>query len=408
MQQGAVCASPEEFDQGTVEADLAQADAQLKSLYTFKVLLLGPGESGKSTVLKQLKAIHNVKPTPGEIEGCKKALHQNTLECMRALVKQAGEFKLEIEDEDDRKTASWLLDGDVYEDTMITPAEAKAIQKLWESKAIRETYAQRDKFWILESIEYYVENVSRFAEEEFKPDEKDFVMCRIRTTGAIENKLKVPYAGRQPDEPEHIFFNIVDVGGQRNERKKWFNMFSDVKAIIFLVNLAGYNSVLFESNTRNRMVEALEVFGTITGHQNEAKRVKNPNSKKKKGAALFKNVPIYLVLNKKDLFEVQIRKVGLDKTFPDYKDGTKTDKAVEFIRQKFRDRCPQDKKIEEIFDITGLSRAEVKRAFNDIRRALLAKNRAKIKADRKKILETRASLEKKKAGGGKDGGCSIM
>jgi len=36
------------------------------------------------------------------------------------------------------------------------------------------------------------------------------------------------------------------VGGQRSERKKWIKCFDDVKAVLFIVNLGGYNSVLFE------------------------------------------------------------------------------------------------------------------------------------------------------------------
>lgn len=44
------------------------------------------------------------------------------------------------------------------------------------------------------------------------------------------------------DEPP-IKFTVVDVGGQRNERKKWLHCFDDVKAVVFLISLAGYNQV---------------------------------------------------------------------------------------------------------------------------------------------------------------------
>lgn len=38
-------------------------------------------------------------------------------------------------------------------------------------------------------------------------------------------------------------YSVVDVGGQRNERKKWLHCFDDVKTIVFLISLAGYNQV---------------------------------------------------------------------------------------------------------------------------------------------------------------------
>jgi len=359
----------------------------LEALYTFKLLLLGPGESGKSTVLKQLKSIYNVAPTQGEIEECKKALHQNTLECMKVLCDQAVAFNYQIEDEELHKTAEWLRDEDLlYNDALITPDQAKAIAKLFECEAIKNTFARRDEYWILDAVEYYIENVTRFAQKDFVPDEKDMVFCRIRTTGKnLETKLKGPFPGAGgKDEPSKITYEVVDVGGQRNERKKWIRMFSDVKAIIFLVNLAGYNQVLYEDKSQNRMAEALQVFGQITGWRDESKK---PMAKKNiiHGVDIFKNVPIYLLLNKKDLFEVMIHKVGLEKTFPDYKGSSKSDQALEFIRQKFREKCPPGKEI-KIYDITGVSRFDVKNAFREIEKDLLKKHKPRIKDEIKKII----------------------
>lgn len=38
----------------------------------------------------------------------------------------------------------------------------------------------------------------------------------------------------------HSRYSLVDVGGQRSERRKWMHCFDDVKAVIFLVGLSGY------------------------------------------------------------------------------------------------------------------------------------------------------------------------
>jgi hypothetical protein len=58
--------------------------------------------------------------------------------------------------------------------------------------------------------------------------------------------------------------------------------FSDVSAILFIVNTAGYNSVLFEDASKNRLQEELELFEQITG------------------LPIFAHTPIHLFLNKKD------------------------------------------------------------------------------------------------------------
>lgn len=43
------------------------------------------------------------------------------------------------------------------------------------------------------------------------------------------------------------WLRMVDVGGQRSERRKWIHCFENVTSIIFLVALSEYDQILFES-----------------------------------------------------------------------------------------------------------------------------------------------------------------
>lgn len=43
-----------------------------------------------------------------------------------------------------------------------------------------------------------------------------------------------------------LFNRMVDVGGQRSERRKWIHCFESVTSIIFLVALSEYDQVLAE------------------------------------------------------------------------------------------------------------------------------------------------------------------
>ncbi len=58
-------------------------------------------------------------------------------------------------------------------------------------------------------------------------------------------------------------FKIYDVGGQRNERKKWIHSFENVAAVLFVSALNHYNAVLFEDEKKNAMHEAIELFNEI-------------------------------------------------------------------------------------------------------------------------------------------------
>ena len=76
-------------------------------------------------------------------------------------------------------------------------------------------------------------------------------------------------------------FELIDVGGQRTERRKWIHCFEDVTAgedqdqdylaadcfficsVLFIISLSDYNQTLFEDGTTNRMQESEKVFGTL-------------------------------------------------------------------------------------------------------------------------------------------------
>lgn len=60
-----------------------------------------------------------------------------------------------------------------------------------------------------------------------------------------------------------MYSSMFDVGGQRDERRKWIQCFNDVTAIIFVTACSSYNMVLREDPTQNRLRESLDLFKSI-------------------------------------------------------------------------------------------------------------------------------------------------
>ncbi|KAI4895670.1 hypothetical protein NFI96_029730 [Prochilodus magdalenae] len=56
---------------------------------------------------------------------------------------------------------------------------------------------------------------------------------------------------------------MYDVGGQRTERRKWISCFEDVRAVLFVVALSGYDMTLVEDPSMNRLQESLKLFSSI-------------------------------------------------------------------------------------------------------------------------------------------------
>ena len=71
------------------------------------------------------------------------------------------------------------------------------------------------------------------SEPDYTPSEEDVLLCRSRTIGIVKTVLEI-------DKNE---FNIFDVGGQRNERRKWIHCFDEVTAVIFVAALSEYDQV---------------------------------------------------------------------------------------------------------------------------------------------------------------------
>jgi hypothetical protein len=114
---------------------------------------------------------------------------------------------------------------------------------------------------------------------------------------------------------------MYDVGGQRNERKKWIHCFEDVTAVIFVVGLSEYDQKLFEDHKFNRMTESLTLFEDIVNNK------------------YFADSSVILFLNKSDLFQDKINRVAI-KDCPEWQDydGKPNDfnDGCAYFEQQFR------------------------------------------------------------------------
>jgi len=348
----------------TTDVELNLLEQAVDELFKFKILLLGAGESGKSTVVKQIKLIHSKKLTQRELQIAGNSLHQNVVDCMKALLNARKNFQMYELDEEGKKTEEELFEWD--ENQRLTQDMGRRILRLFNSEAIQKTYARRSEFWLLDSFSYYIRNLERFVEADWVPTEEDAVMARIRTTGIVVTNLEEALDEKKTTEeekqlmfPDRLLFQVVDVGGQRNERKKWIHCFDDVRCVLFCDNLAGYNQVLFEDNTKNRMHESLELFNKVTYNK------------------IFEATPIFLFLNKKDLFEQMIKEVDMSVAFPEYKGGKDLNNALEFIQTQFKRQLPPKKEV-HIQVVSACFKREIRVAFEEVKRVLYFMNKKKI------------------------------
>ena len=65
-----------------------------------KLLLLGAGESGKSTIVKQMRLMHGDGYSPGERKQYLSVVHSNTLESLFAILQAMKRLKIQFASQD--------------------------------------------------------------------------------------------------------------------------------------------------------------------------------------------------------------------------------------------------------------------------------------------------------------------
>eukprot|EP01125_Pyxidicula_operculata_P014928 TRINITY_DN5029_c0_g2_i3.p1 TRINITY_DN5029_c0_g2~~TRINITY_DN5029_c0_g2_i3.p1 ORF type:complete len:371 (+),score=48.74 TRINITY_DN5029_c0_g2_i3:1382-2494(+) len=272
-----------------------------------KLLLLGCGDSGKSTFLKQMKVLHKNGFSTTETRNFVSILRENCLQVMRILVETLS---------DDNKQKKEILEA-----MELTPSLAKVVSDLWNNnKKIKKYYEHRSehKLSLPTTTTYFMENVERIAGEDFVPTHEDILRARSKTTGISELEFSFRNAK----------FSIVDVGGQRSERRKWIHCFSDVTAVIFLFATNEYDMFLEEDPNQPRMEEAFQLF----------QKISETDQLSDKTWIVF--------LNKTDIFRQKLLDVPFNKTFKDIPDSEAQSYShcIRYIEKKmkgcFKGRLP--------------------------------------------------------------------
>ncbi|CDH48751.1 g-protein alpha subunit [Lichtheimia corymbifera JMRC:FSU:9682] len=273
-----------------------------------KILLLGSGESGKSTIVKQMKIIHQNGYSTDELETWRPTVYKNLIECAQVLVNGLEKFDYKFKEEKNMYHAERVKECHAV-GGIVTPELSAAISSIWRDDVVAQLLDEKDgsDFYLMDSASYFFENAERIGEPDYVPCEQDVLRARSKTTGITETRFKMG----------QLDIHMFDVGGQRSERKKWIHCFEAVTSIIFCVSLSEYDQVLLEESRQNRMMESLVLFESVI------------NSR------WFLRTSIILFLNKIDVFKSKLPKLPFERYFPDYGGGQDIKKATKYILWRF-------------------------------------------------------------------------
>ncbi|XP_031124341.1 guanine nucleotide-binding protein alpha-1 subunit [Ipomoea triloba] len=376
---GLLCSKHRQYNQADSEENAQTAEIERRieqetkaEKHIQKLLLLGAGDSGKSTIFKQIKLLFQTGFDDAELKSYIPVIHANIYQTIKILHDGSKELAQSEDDSskyvisDENKEIGEKLSelGGRLDYPLLTKDMAQEIEALWKDPAVQETYSRGNELQVPDCAHYFMENLHRFSEASYVPTKDDILYARVRTTGVVEIQFSPVGENKKSGEVYRLF----DVGGQRNERRKWIHLFEGVTAVIFCAAISEYDQTLFEDENKNRMMESKELFEWI---------LKQP---------CFEKTSFMLFLNKFDLFEKKVLKVPLNvcEWFKDYQPVSsgkqEIEHAYEFVKKKFEESYFQNTapdcvdRVFKIYRTTALDQKLVKKTFKLVDETLRRRN----------------------------------
>ncbi|KAH9414658.1 hypothetical protein DERP_014165 [Dermatophagoides pteronyssinus] len=357
-----------------IEKWLKQEKYRLKR--QIRILLLGTGESGKSTILKQMKIIHGENLSDGQqLEDVRHIIYFNIIKGIKVLIDARAKLSIPWSKDDDNIQAKADLVFRAETKNQITfeyfSRYTTLIDLLWNNPAIQETFQKRNQYQLSDGLPYLFRNLKRISSLTYVPTNQDLLHARIPTRTVVE--YSVEYKG--------VEFHFIDIGGQRRQRKKWLQCFdSMLTSILFIVSSIEYDQYLVEDADVNRLDETLTIFELIIDSD------------------YFHHTSIILFLNKTDLLAEKLKQIKklqqrsitttntdnyrpklINELFPEFdddhngQDPTNVQHVQQFLLKLFQQRQPSYRPLYSHFT-TAVDTENIKRVFNDVRETVLLAN----------------------------------
>jgi hypothetical protein len=162
--------------------------------------------------------------------------------------------------------------------------------KCWNDEAFKEAYKEKSNLQIFDGSDYFLGKLSELKKD-YSPTLTDLIYTRRKTIGINDIKF----------EKKGITFKLLDVGGQKNERKKWDQIAEETDMIFHLSSLNDYHKKMYEDNKTNRLIDNLNTFKSTID------------------SSLFKSCKVVLIFSKYDLFVQDLKNYPFKDYFDDFK-----------------------------------------------------------------------------------------
>ena len=322
------------------------------------ILLLGAAETGKSTMMRQMKIIEGNGMSPQSLRSYKNYVLLNLFNCVNKLIEAVIESNLGWKTKESTDAATILGDltkerwnlHKLENDPHIPVNHAQLIENIWYDNSAQECWNKANEYNLPDSLAYYLNSAKRICQHGYVPSQEDVLRLRIPTESQTMNDFTLG----------NLTLRITDVGGQKGQRRRWMRLFDDLNTVIFLASLSEYDQywkTSEEDENINRLELSLQLFKETIGYRG------------------FDKTCIILFLNKTDVLQQKVQSSDIRRYFPDYEGPYRDAKNVtKFIKSKFITMGDEQNKLIYDHETCATDTSRTKYVFTAVKDNILFEN----------------------------------
>ncbi|KAK0399268.1 hypothetical protein QR680_002969 [Steinernema hermaphroditum] len=309
---------------------------------TLRLLLLGAAESGKTTLLEQIRMLYNQEFSEMELFHRKSFIYANIVHSMKCILAFMKKENIDFAENINKDHADIVMTRLENHYCPFNEEQYRAIDTLWKDTNVQVAYNRRGEYNLNDSAKYFFENLPRINNVDFQPTPQDLIMTYVPTIG-VQNVI---FAAKSQS------FQLFDMGGQKIDRRKWATMYDGIDAIFFCMAISEYDQMMIEDQSTNRLQDSLYLLEKISSEPK------------------FLSTPIFLFLNETDVFYEKLKRVPLAKYITDFA-GSTDKEALQCVEAKARERCCKHQGNMYVYYTCAINQAEMAKTLDKVFKKLL-------------------------------------
>lgn len=154
----------------------------------FKYAMLGLSNSGKTTVLKQIKLNYGSPYTQQEYQSSKWIIHESILNDLTTLLTSNKDVFSDV----DQSLLTQLSEHSARRS--ITPDFGRSLKQAWIDIKTRSVVPQRlTRYDLFYGLEYFLTDIDRISAANYLPSSDDLIRIYVRTMGIVEDVFDTEY-----------------------------------------------------------------------------------------------------------------------------------------------------------------------------------------------------------------------